>query len=168
MSELRIAFGCEARVGKDTAVNYLIDKYGGDKLSFAEPIYDILNYAQTKTKFKKEKDREFLQLVGTWGRNRDPDVWVNCLLRRINEISTDTNIFISDVRFPNESKALQKIGFTCVRLNRDTDPSEFGSGSIKHISEVALISYPWDKTIQNNGTPSELYSELDLLVSKEV
>ena len=39
-----LAFGCEARVGKDTAVNYLVSQKGGFKTSFASPLYDIQEY----------------------------------------------------------------------------------------------------------------------------
>ena len=39
MSSLRIAFGCQARVGKDTACNYLREKYGGSVHHFSDPLY---------------------------------------------------------------------------------------------------------------------------------
>lgn len=39
---MKIAFGCTMGSGKDTSVSYLIEKYGGIKLSFSEPIYHII------------------------------------------------------------------------------------------------------------------------------
>lgn len=30
------------RSGKDTSVDYLIEKYGGKKITFAKPLYDAL------------------------------------------------------------------------------------------------------------------------------
>jgi hypothetical protein len=63
----RFGFGFEARVGKDTAVEYLIKKHGGVRISFASPIYDILEYAQNVCGFEKVKDREFLQQIRTFG-----------------------------------------------------------------------------------------------------
>ena len=146
----KIAFGCQSRVGKDTAADHLISKYGGHKLSFAKPIYNILNYAISTTGLKKGKDREFLQMVGMWGRDRDPDVWVNCLLRQVDKIPENENIFISDVRFPNEFDALQKAGFTCIRIIRDAEKNT-------HISEISLLDHKWDINIQNNGTLAEFY-----------
>ena len=50
---MRIAFGCKMGSGKDTAVSYLISKYGGKRLAFADPIYKIQNYAQQLCGFEK-------------------------------------------------------------------------------------------------------------------
>jgi len=166
MAGLRIAFGCEARVGKDTSVDYLIQKYGGVKLSFAAALYDILDYAQERCGFRKSKDREFLQWVGTeWGRARDPNVWVNCVLNQLRKLPKDTNVFISDLRFPNEFKVLKKEGFTCVRLIRSVSESQMGSGTKKHASESALLPHPWDVRILNEFSLSELFEMLDIMVS---
>ena len=169
---LRIAFGCQARVGKDTAVKYLIDSHEGVKLSFASPIYDILTHAQTTCGFSVEKDRKFLQWIGTWAREKDSDVWVKCLMSKVTNLPPNTNIFVSDLRFPNEFKALKKAGFTCVRLVRVAEDVEFGSGSPGHVSETALLKHHWDFILENHGTVHELYSGLDYVlkevISKEI
>jgi hypothetical protein len=62
--QLKISFSGKAGSGKDVSVKYLIDKYGGKKF-FSKPIYDILYYAQNICGFKQEKDRKFLQWIGT-------------------------------------------------------------------------------------------------------
>ena len=41
---IKIAFGGKMGTGKDCAVKYMINKHTGVKLSFADPIYDILHY----------------------------------------------------------------------------------------------------------------------------
>ena len=70
----KVAFGYKMGVGKDTAVDYLISRHGGKRISFADPIYNIMNYAQEVCGFEPEKDRYFLQLVGTdWARKKDPN-----------------------------------------------------------------------------------------------
>ena len=76
----KIAFGGKMGVGKDFAVEYLRNRYSGNKLSFAKPIYDILNFAQKTCGFREEKDRQFLQFIGTeWARQKNPDIWVEKL-----------------------------------------------------------------------------------------
>lgn len=166
---LRIAFGCQARTGKSTAVSYLIDHGGGVELSFAGPLYDIMKFAQKTCDFPEEKDRTFLQYVGTeWARAKDPDVWVKALLRKADSFR-NLNIFVSDVRFPNELEALKKAGFKTVRLLRDdaTGDKTFGSGSRSHASETAMDTTPlsaWNYVIKNNGSLNEFYRQLDDLV----
>ena len=143
---LRIAFGCQARVGKSTGVQYLIQNYGGSELSFARPLYEILYFAQKKCGFDLQKDRKFLQWVGTqWAREKEPDIWVNCLLREL-KTSHEENIYVSDIRFPNELEALKKEGFTCVRIIRNNSTTE--SSTSTHVSETSLTGLPlteWDE-----------------------
>ena len=167
--QIKIAFGCKMRSGKDTSVNYLIKKYGGKRLSFATPIYDILHYAQKVCDFPIKKDREFLQWVGTnWGRGKDEDVWVKKLLRETPE---DGNVFISDLRFFNEFQLLKEDGWICVCINRFNNCQE--EKDIKryiHPSETNLdrISQSrWDYIIDNNGTLEELYEKLDKIYDNE-
>nr|QBK90703.1 MAG: deoxynucleotide monophosphate kinase [Pithovirus LCPAC201] len=167
---LRLAFGCQARVGKSESVKYLVDKYGGIELSFAEPVYKILNFAQETCQFKAEKDRNFLQWIGTeWGRNQDSEVWVKCLIRRVKSISSETNIFVSDVRYPNEKKALEDHGFSIIRLIREThqEKSFLGNGEwSKHSSETSLVGndIKWSDCIENHGSLENLHLKLDTIV----
>lgn len=160
------AFGYKARVGKDTAAEYLSNKYGGKRFAFATALYDILNYAQSRCGFPLQKDRKFLQYIGTeWARGQEEDVWVNILIKEIKEFikTTDGSVYVTDVRFPNEFDALKNIGFTMVNIKGDSK-SEFGSGSITHASEISLSKYKedmWDIIIENNGSLDEFYKKLD-------
>lgn len=68
---MKIAFGYKMSSGKDTSVDYLIKKYGGEKISFSKFLYNIMYYVQDLCGLEKEKDRHFLQLIGTeWGRKK--------------------------------------------------------------------------------------------------
>ena len=108
---MRVAFGCQARVGKSTAVAHLISEHGGLELSFAAPLYNILYFAQETCGLEKRKDRKFLQWIGTeWGREQDDNLWVSLLLQKV-EANPDKNIFVPDLRFPNEIRALKAAGF---------------------------------------------------------
>lgn len=158
--KMKIAFGCKAGSGKSTAVHYLINKYGGVEKSFASPLYDILYYAQKTCNFPIEKDRKFLQYIGTeWARAKDDNVWVNILLRTISD--ENGNIFISDVRFKNEFDSLKDAGFIMILIERETRIS------LSHISENSLNEETgWDYIIKNNSSLENLYECLDKIIFK--
>jgi hypothetical protein len=154
---VKLAFGYKRRVGKDTSCDYLIKKYGGVKLSFAEPLYKILNFAQEVCNFEKNKDRKFLQFIGTeWARTINNDVWINLLVKKIDESS---NVFVSDLRFKNEFQVLKDAGFTTIQIkniNAQTD-----DGFTNHQSDLDLDCAEWDYTIENVGSVKDLYTKLD-------
>lgn len=165
---LRLAFGCQARVGKSTAVSYLVENYGGVERSFAGNVYRILHYAQDVCQFERGKDREFLQFVGTWARNKDVNTWIKSALRDI-DLESDNNVYFSDVRFPNEFDALRKKGYIMVRIIRNSSKEIFGNkGDSSHESETSLLSKPledWDYVIENNGSIEDFYHKLDQFIS---
>jgi hypothetical protein len=163
---LKIAFGGKMRSGKDTSADYLIKNHGGIRLSFSEPLYNILHYAQRVCNFTLEKDRWFLQTVGTeWARSKNSNVWIDLLIKKVNDVESSTNIYNSDVRFKNEFDALKKAGFILIKLKRKV--VEIDNGSVGHISEVELDSIPdsnWDYVIDNNDGIEELYRKLDSII----
>lgn len=165
---MKIAFGYKMGVGKDEAVSYFIQKYGGTKISFSEPLYDIMHYAQDKCGFPREKDRQFLQYIGTeWARNKDNDVWINLLTNK--DYPNNHNYYIGDLRFPNEYKALKNSGWICVKIVRSHQEERKGTGSHSHTSETALDKLHdnvWDYIIHNTGSLNEFYTKLDYLVNK--
>ena len=155
MEQLKIAIGYKMGAGKGTAANILRNIFGGKIFSFADPIYDIMQYAQNICEFPPEKDRKFLQFVGTeWGRSIDSDVWVDLLLRKARDF--DGNCFIDDLRFPNEITALKRDGWKCIQISRD----QVGNGTTLHASENALNDCEWDMVISNNGDIDQLQSKL--------
>lgn len=159
---LKIAFGSHARCGKDTSAEYLQSRHGGEILRFADPLKEIMAYAQSKCNFKQTKDTKFLQMVGTdWARNIDDDVWVNLLIKRAD--ACVGHVFVSDLRFRNEAAALSRAGFILIDVRRDNrvidrDPT--------HQSENDLNDFDgWDYVIDNNGSLELLYSKLDNIIS---
>lgn len=155
---MKIAFGHQARSGKDEAASYLASKFGDSLiLSFSEPVYDIMHYAQRICHFKEEKDRSLLRAIGMWARDRNENTWVDILIEKVNS-SQLRHIFVTDVRFPNEYNALKKLGFVMVKIKRDVDDSELRN----HESETSLLEYDWDITIENNSTLEDFYRKLDI------
>lgn len=157
----RIAFGYKMRCGKDTAVEYLVNKYGGTRISFADPLYEILHYAQDVCGFESGKDRKFLQFIGTeWAREKNNNVWIDILVKKSRE--TKGNVYVSDVRFRNEFDAMRKNNFVLVKVNRG------GVEVNNHSSEIELDGVPdyeWDFVLDNDGTLEEFYSKIDLCLN---
>ena len=161
---MKLAFGYKMRSGKDTCVNYLLDKYGGKKITFAKYLYNALHSVQNIFKLPIEKDREFLQIVGDWGRNKDENIFVNLALSECDDNDPNTNYFCNDLRFLNEFKALKSNGWTCIKIVR-----EITTEKSSHISEIDLESLKddeWNYIIDNNGTLEELYTKIDTIVDK--
>jgi hypothetical protein len=161
---VKIAFGYKRRVGKDTSCDYLIRKYDGIKLSFAEPLYRILYFAQDICGFEHSKDRKFLQFVGTeWARTINNDIWAELLVKKVVELEEHVkNMFVSDLRFENEFKILKKLGFICVKIeNKNLNDVD---GYLNHQSDKDLDNFNgWDYTIDNFGDLNNLYDQLDHL-----
>tara|TARA_Y100000389_G_scaffold109509_1_gene106564 strand:- start:2071 stop:2574 length:504 start_codon:yes stop_codon:yes gene_type:complete len=160
---LKIAFGGVMGSGKDTCVDYLCTKYPEHtRISFAGALYDILSYAQEKCGFEKNKDRKFLQFIGTeWARNIDENVWINIVLDKdIKGIG-----LLSDIRFLNEFNALKNNGWICIKVTRDNiDKNRVGNGDNTHSSELSINDIKdeeWDFIINNNSTLEDLYKRLD-------
>ena len=165
MDQLKIAFGFRMGTGKGTSAQILKDLFGGTVLSFATPIYEIMEFAQDKCNRSHEKDRLFLQIVGTeWGRTVDEDIWTNILLDKAANLGS--NVFVDDLRFPNEMSALQRAGWKCVLVQRHHTTERVGNGSSEHRSESALSdSDNWDYVIDNTRSIEDLRLELIQMVT---
>lgn len=67
------------------------------------------------------KARDKICEVAEKMREIDPDVWVNCLLRALDNVPSDTVCIVDDVRQHNEYTALKNAGFLFIRLNIDRE-----------------------------------------------
>lgn len=164
---------------------------------------------------KTFKVRELLQDLGTnVCRKIHEDFWINSLFvdykKLIRNIDWSTqkkankclseakypNWIITDVRFPNEAKAIKDRGGIIIRVNRNTSvtyeqlkakypklnwdeaeeisPEDLVAASdlydktiTVHPSETALDEYTFDYTIDNNGTIDELIKKVKEILIKE-
>lgn len=164
---MKLGFIGQMRAGKDTAANYLREMHFGHIMKFADPIYEIQDFAYKTAGFSLgpgEKDRHLLQWIGTeWGRTKDPDIWVKVLERRLNVLRDDFEVYITDVRFPNEIKMLKRLGFTIVMIYAD-DEIRVARGATHetHVSEsYSRTCDDYDFRIENNGTLEEFYRRLE-------
>lgn len=142
----------KARSGKDTIADYLVNEYGFQKKTFAAPlkalVKDLFDFDddQINGGRKEEIDgrygvtpRHLLQKVGTdWFRSVYDRVWVDKLLRGLD---SSVNTVVSDVRFLNEVKAINRAGGCTIRVVRENHAG--ASGGIKgHKSESEIDSIP--------------------------
>lgn len=109
--------------------------------------------------------RVALQTLGTdWGRRLYPDVWVDHLFAHLPE-DDHRNLCISDVRFPNEVRAIVRNGGKVVRVARPTGTELPASA---HESETALDGVGaglFDGTIDNDSTKDALYESVDRVLA---
>lgn len=112
-------------------------------MSFATPLKQMLGCIVHEDYIKQDKERIIphigvsarvcLQTLGTeWGRNLNPDIWVNLAKHRIEE-SADKIFIIDDVRFDNEAKMIRELGGAVWNLSR-----EGIGGEDNHISESGI------------------------------
>lgn len=127
--------------------------------------YSNLNENQRNwLKLVKLTPRLILQLLGTeCGRKIiHPNIWVNSLMSEYVEYS---NWIITDLRFPNEAKAIKAKGGIIIKINRTNNTIET-SGIQKHESEIALDNYKFDDIIENDGTLEDLFYKVHEIIKK--
>lgn len=105
--------------------------------------------------------RELLQRLGTEAiRNTiHPDAWVNSLMVQYNDL-VDSWI-ITDMRFPNEFRAVKERGGITVRVTRP--------GTIRedeHISESAIDDHEFDFEIKNDTSLHFLKQQVVAMMAK--
>ena len=165
---MKIMFCGKKRAGKDVCCDYLKAWYGGESHSFAEPLYRIMYAYQDAIGVDRFKDRDFLKMIGDYGRKTNPDIWINICLSAFT--NPKSNAYISDGRFANEADAGLAKAFVVVHVVADDDvraarldPDD--SIHDDHASENGFPDdYPFQFTITNNGTLAELHSQLNALV----
>lgn len=161
--------------GKDTVGRYLAIAHNFACIAFADPIRDALTaalYLDPRVFRPEHKEqvidwigqspRQLMQTLGTeWGRNLvKPSLWVDITERRIRESlrAGDTDIVITDVRFPGEAKMIWSLGGVIWRIDR---PGAATTERADHPSEHALDGYEVDYRLLNDGTIEQLHELID-------
>lgn len=166
-------------------------------------VFSPLDEAEVDTYIIKLTPRKLLQLLGTeCGREiLHPNIWVNALFADYNDNDVNPikvrqgrltaleafnlsqnnkpNWIITDVRFPNEVKAIKDRGGIVIRVDRpreiptddegfviNLDIYKFGDKIIdysNHPSETALDDYEFDYVIDNNSDIPSLIEKIKAL-----
>ena len=86
-----------------------------------------------------------------------------CLIVAAWANKVNFNWIVTDVRFPNEAKAIKKRKGLLVRV--EGDPAKIRENStrnLSHPSETSLDSWkPWDYMIDNSGTLAQLKEQVE-------
>lgn len=171
---LKIALMGEARSGKDTLAGFFLEK-GLTQFTFATGIKEIVDkYFPTAS--ANGKPRRHLQVIGQQLRTLDEDVWVNYTLGKVNKfvrqfpVQASDGIIITDLRQPNEYRALVKEGFIIVRVDADKAVRVarmkeagdiFSEKDLTHETEKYVMSLATDYIVDNNGTKKDLYIQFE-------
>jgi hypothetical protein len=198
--------------GKDTAADYLVNFHGFRRDSFANTLKDAVAYVfgwdRTLLEGRTKEAREWREQVDTWWAERlnmpdltprlmlqlwgtevcrngfHDDIWIASLENKMRK--TSDNIVISDVRFPNEIKAIHNAGGIVVRIKRGNDPEWYDAAvsvnagpngnatwslskallnQLKiHASETAWVGGDIDSTIYNDTTIDALFDQIAKLL----
>ncbi|MFN2382744.1 MAG: hypothetical protein ABR559_00615 [Gemmatimonadota bacterium] len=162
----RVAIGGRMQVGKTTAADYLVRRYGYVKYALADPIKTIAREGFGWDGAKDEAGRRLLQEIGTVGRAYRTAIWLEQLATRLGDDAAEL-VVVDDVRLDLEADWLAGEGFHVVVLERP--PTLIGAlpaNAARHAheteSELARISGA--TRIVNDGTFNALYARLDEVI----
>mgnify|MGYP001464962940 FL=1 len=192
--------------GKDTVADYLVNFHEFRRESFADTLKDavaaVFGWDRTLLEGRTKEAREWREEVDQWWAERlgmptltprwvlqywgtevcrksfHDDIWIASLENKIRNSKDD--IIVSDVRFPNEVKAIKNQQGKMIWVQRGRLPKwydtalEANAGSniaindLKiqniHASEWAWVGTKFDHTIHNDMNIDDLYSEVKSLV----
>ena len=192
--------------GKDTAADYLVNFHEFRRDSFANTLKDavaaVFGWDRTLLEGRTAQARAWREEVDTWWADRlgmpqltprwvlqrwgtevcrqgfHDDIWIASVENKMRK--TTDNIVISDVRFPNEIKAIHNAGGIVIWVQRGELPSwhiiaakanhgdTFAAEKLKalgvHASETAWVGRDIDYTVSNNGSIDDLFNQIKNLV----
>lgn len=198
--------------GKDTAADYLVNFHGFRRDSFANTLKDavsnVFGWDRTLLEGRTTQAREWREQVDPWWAERlnmpnltprwvlqywgtevcrhgfHDDIWIASVENKMRK--TTDNIVISDVRFPNEIKAIHNAGGMVIRVKRGDDPEWFDAAAslnrgpngnaswalsknkleqLKiHASETSWVGGKIDHIVYNDTTIDELFDQIKNLV----
>jgi len=110
------------------------------------------------------------------------DIWIASLENKLR--NSRDNVVISDCRFPNEISSIRNAGGKIVWIKRGELPAWYNLAlesnrgenvavqELKrlriHASETSWVGTKFDYVIENNETITDLYSQLESIVSNEI
>jgi hypothetical protein len=192
--------------GKDTAADYLVNFHGFRRDSFANTLKDavanVFGWDRTLLEGRTAEARAWREEVDTWWAQRlnmpnltprwilqywgtevcrqgfHDDIWIASVENKMRK--TKDSIVISDVRFPNEIRAIHNAGGIVIWVQRGELPSWhimaakanngdiFAAEKLKalgvHASETAWVGGKIDHIISNNTSIDGLYEQIKNLV----
>lgn len=163
--------------GKDTAADALVEQFGFVKMAFAAPLKRTASvlfnlpecyFHDRDLKEKPLEDwdnlspRHMLQLLGTESvRNVFGDnFWIKRWISEYGQMTCDTNVVVTDVRYNNEAEAIRSLGGVIIHVRR---PGENGldSSAGSHSSEKGVdFNSRRDSWVNNTGSIEDLHKKM--------
>lgn len=141
----------------------------------ASPIYEIQDYIYTRCDLElKTKDRELMQAIGNWGRNKSPSLWLDLWVKDYKELQDSrADVYVvDDLRFDNEAKAIKELGGIIVKVSATRETREGRLGKLigeNDVSELGVSEAYWDAIIYNDGSIESLTQAVkDLIELKQL
>ncbi|MEY8748904.1 AAA family ATPase [Alkalicoccobacillus gibsonii] len=165
-----LAFMGKMRSGKDTVASILSENNQVESLAFGDGIKEVA-WKYFPELMKQGKQRKLLQEIGQTFRRHHQHVWINHLDRRFKR-SNMPNVFVTDLRQPNEHFYLKQNGFTIVKVHVDRDiqierlkasGDHYELADLDHETEKHIDYLPFDYTVFNNGSLEDLQQQLKQL-----
>ena len=169
-----IAFGHKAQTGKDTAGEYLVERYGFKRIAFADRLKEMCSlltgipfeefFGEAKHTYNERwgmTHREMAQKMGTEAiRNGfHEDAWA---IAALSNLDPNKDYVVTDMRFPNEAEEVRRQGGVLIRIDRDTTGYEIDR---THPSETSLDDFDdWDLIIKNDGSLKQYHDVLDKVI----
>jgi hypothetical protein len=180
-----VAFAGEAHHGKSASADFLIAQHGFERVSFADPIKEMLmtlGLSRAQLYDPKQKElpcvklrgktpRQAMQTLGTdWGRQMIyDDLWVDAACRKMEQMmAKGCRLVIDDLRFDNEAEAVHRLGgkiFHVARPGLKKKVSLWARWRI-HASERGVSAKHIDLYLVNDTTLSELYNRIDAAIRR--
>lgn len=182
---MRIALIGLKRSGKDTFADIACKEFDFVRIAFADEVKKTAQHLFPDEFANNSKPVELLQWMGQTMRERDAEIWIKLLGRKLENFSImdtfydqSSNIIVTDCRYPNEVKYLKSQGFTIVQIVVDfmeicrrcaETEADFKFEYMAHESEsMALNTTEYaDLFIDNNGT-KERYEDMVRALLKEL
>ncbi|HCX28139.1 MAG TPA: hypothetical protein DHI91_03295 [Candidatus Portnoybacteria bacterium] len=181
MAKLILSLAGEMACGKGTAVKYLVKKYDAGSFRFSTILRDVLD------RLCLEQSRENIQKLSTILRKNFSDDLLAGVMAEDVKKDTAEIVVIDGVRRLADIKYLSglpefKLVYIETELERrherivkrgeNTDDAQKTLGDFKkeHVSESELqigdLKNHADFLIDNNGSPEDLYAQLDKIVNE--
>ena len=139
--------------GKDTLAKLLLEEFKtfkrigiGDAIKIMYGRQNALTYEQIEA--NKSKYRTGLIELGDWGRQQDPDFWLNEIIKM------ETDIIVPDLRLEHELDIFKSHNAYMIRVEASLEVRKT-RGSITNqndLTEIALDNYTgWNYRIDNSS-----------------
>jgi len=155
---LIVLIGYKKNSGKDTAVNFIKERYKDFYItSFAKQIRKlIMRLLNIKTleeleKYKRENDKTYRHYATTIGKFLNVDMENSLIKYSINEIKNRDFVIISDFRLKKEYDSISnnykdKAKIITINIKRDIDDND------NSYTNTDLDDFVFDYTIENNSS----------------